>query len=316
MQWLNYHHLYYLWMVAREGGVSKASDKLRLSQPTVSAQLKQLEESLGEKLFQREGRKLTLTDAGKLAFNYADQIFSLGRELVDTISRKTFVKPVSIRIGTVEGVSKHIAFRFIEPAVRNSDGLRLHCFQGTLERLSAQLVAHELDVIVSDSPIYNTSGARLFNHLIEESGISFLAAPSLVEIQGENFPNNIENLPFLFPMANCTLRLSLEKWFDKKGVSPTVVGEYQDATMLKCFAEAGLGAMAIPTMLEREYTTANKLTLIGRANEIKERIYAISAERRIKHPAVAKLLQQATETDASVESNNSTESNNSSAELQ
>jgi LysR family transcriptional regulator, transcriptional activator of nhaA len=286
MEWLNYHHLLYFWTVAREGTIAKASQILLLAQPTISEQVRNLEESLGVKLFQKKGRNLVLTDAGRVAFEYADEIFSRGREMSDVLRGRTVGRTARFTVGIADVVPKLIVYRLILPALKLSDPIRLVCREGKPDKLLSQLAIHEVDLVISDSPLDPSIRIRAFSHLLGQSGLSFFAHPRLAQRFKARFPKCLDGMPFLMPADNTDLRRSLEHWLDTQGVRPVVVGEFEDSALASVFSEAAVGAFVAPTPTEAQVKKQYGLSLLGRTRDIVERFYAISLDRRIKHPAV------------------------------
>ncbi|HWR13726.1 MAG TPA: transcriptional activator NhaR [Terriglobales bacterium] len=284
MEWLNYHHLYYFWTVAREGSIAKASKELRLAQPTISGQLRVLENVLGEKLFQKAGRNLILTDVGRMAYRYAEEIFRLGRELQDTIGDRPTGRPVRFNVGVADAVPKLIAYRLLKPAMKLDQPIRIVCREGKPDRLIAALSIHELDLVISDAPLPPTVNVRAFSHLLGESGITFFAPPKLVG-KGR-FPKSLDGIPFFGPAENTTLRRNLDQWFQTMNLHPAIIGEFEDSALMTAFGQSGEGAFVAPTVIEKEIERQFGVKRIGRVPEVKESFYAISVERRLKHPAV------------------------------
>ena len=293
MEWVNYHHLLYFWTVAREGGLVQAGKVLRLSHPTLSAQIRTLEEQIGEKLFVKVGRKLELTEAGKVAYRYADEIFSLGREMVDAVKGRTVGRPLRLQVGIADVVPKLIVRRLLQPALDLPDQVQLVCYEDSFEQLLADLALHTLDIVIADAPVPPGSNVRAFNHLLGETGVSFFGSRALAAPLRRTFPQSLDGAPFLLPLEHLTLRRSLNQWFSKHHVSPRVIAEFEDSALLKAFAADGLGIFAAPTAVEAEIMTQYGVQLIGRTSEIRERFYAISVERRLKHPAVIAVSEAA-----------------------
>ena len=291
--WLNYHHLLYFWTVAQEGSVTKASRKLRLAQPTISAQLKALEDSLGERLLTREGRGVQLTEMGQIVFKYADQIFNLGRELVQTVQRRPGGTPLELRIGITDVLPKMIAYRLIEPAIRGESPIKVVCREGSVDHLVAEMATHELDLVLSDSPMSPSFKIQAYNHLLGECGISFFCVEKLWRAYHKDFPKSLHGAPFLLPLRSANFRRNLEQWFDKHEVMPEILGEFDDSALMKAFGGAGAGIFAVPTVIEQEVRKRLDLRVLGRAEDLSIAIYAISIERKIKHPAVAAICENA-----------------------
>jgi LysR family transcriptional activator of nhaA len=286
MEWLNYHHLLYFWTVAREGTIAKASEVLLLAQPTISEQVRSLEESVGVKLFRKQGRNLVLTDAGRVAFQYADEIFARGREMSDVLRGRTAGRAARFTLGIADVVPKLIAYRLILPALKLPDPIRLVCREGRPDKLLSQLAIHEVDLVISDSPLDPSIRIHAFSHLLGQSGLSFFAHPRLARRFRARFPKCLDGMPFLMPADNTDLRRSLEHWLDAQGVRPVVAGEFEDSALASVFSEAAVGAFATPTPTEAQVKKQYGLTLLGRTRDIVESFYAISLDRRIKHPAV------------------------------
>lgn len=293
MEWLNYHHLLYFWMVVREGGMAKAAAQLRLSHPTVSGQVRALEEALGEKLFVKEGRRLVLTEMGKLVYGYADEIFTLGRELMDTVKGRPTGRPLRLVVGIAEVVPKLIAKRLLDPARALSPQVLLVCREDKTERLFGELAAHELDVVLSDTPLPPGSGVRAYNHLLGECGVTIFARKDLAARHREGFPRSLDGAPMLLPMGSTSARRSLDQWFDERGVRPAVVAEFDDSALLKVFGQDGMGLFPSPTAIEREVCRQYGVVPVGRIDDVRERFYALSGERRIRHPAVSAICDAA-----------------------
>jgi LysR family transcriptional regulator, transcriptional activator of nhaA len=286
MDWLNYHHLHYFWTVAREGTIAKASETLLLAQPTISEQIRILEESLGVKLFQKQGRNLVLTDAGRVAYQYADEIFARGREMSDVLRGRTLGRTKRFTLGIADVVPKLIVYQLILPALKLHDPIRLICREGKPDKLLSQLAIHEVDLVISDAPLDPSVRIQAFSHLLGQSGLSFFAHPRIAKRCKARFPKCLDGLPFLMPADNTDLRRSLEHWFDSQGVHPVVVGEFEDSALASVFSEAAVGAFATPTPTEAQVKRQYGLSLLGRTRDIVESFYAISLDRRLKHPAV------------------------------
>ena len=293
MAWLNYHHLLYFWTVAREGSVTKACGVLNLTQPAISAQIRTLERSLGERLFEKRGRLLTLTETGRLVYRYADEIFTIGRELQETLAGRPSGRPARLTVGVVEALPKLVAYRLLEPALRGPDPVHLVLREDRLERLLADLAVHALDIVLSETPIPPSTRVKAFSHLLGECGVTIFGAPRLADAHRRRFPQSLDGAPFLLPTDNTTLRRSLDQWFDRHGAAPRVVAEIEDSAVLKVFGQEGAGLFAAPTAVEREVRRQYGVRVVGRIAEVRERFYAISAERRIRHPAVLALTSAA-----------------------
>ena len=296
MDWLNYHHLLYFWVVAKEGGITQASKVLRLAHPTISGQIHRLEEVLGDKLFARKGRSLVLTETGRVAFRYADEIFSLGQEFLDTVKGRGGGRPLRLVVGVSDVLAKSIVHRILEPAFRLEDKVRVICRENrSAEAFLGELAVHAIDVILSDAPAGPGTPVRVFSHPLGECGTSLFAAPKLARSCRRNFPRSLHGTPVLLPGSDSTFRRALNEWFAARGIHPEVIAELDDTALASEFAEAGLGVFAAPDVIEAEILGRYRLQLVGRVKAIRQRFYAISIERKIKHPAVAAICEVARE---------------------
>ena len=293
--WLNYHHLLYFWMVAREGTIARACAQLHLTQPTISGQLRSLEKAVAAKLFARAGRNLALTDVGRVVYRYADEIFSLGRELQDTLRGRPPGRPLRLLVGVADTLPKEITYQLLEPALRLPEPVQVVCDRGKSEYLLAQLALNALDVVLADAPLSPATKVRAFNHLLGETGLSFMSTPSLASRYRRGFPRSLNGAPFLLPAESTVLRRSLEQWFDAEGIQPLVRGEFADPGLVKVFGQKGAGIFAVRTAVERETQRQYRVRLVGRVESIRERFYAISLDRKLKHPAVVAITTAARE---------------------
>ena len=300
MEWLNYHHLLYFWTVVHEGGVSKAADTLRLSQPTVSAQVKMLEDALGEKLLDRQGRTLVMTDAGRVVYRHADEIFGIGREMVETLKGRPSGRALRLTVGVANAVPKLVAHRLLRPALEGANPVQITCREDQPDQLVAQLAMHELDVVISDTPAAPHLRVKVFNHLLGESGTTFFAGAQLAARLKGGFPESLAGAPMLLPTANTALRRSIDQWLDSTAVRPVVAGEFEDSALMKMFGEGGRAVFPAPTAIEKDVCRRYRVAVVGRAKNVRERYYAISAERRVKHPSVLAITATA-RTDVFVE---------------
>ena len=293
MEWLNYHHLLYFWMVAREGTIQRASVKLHIGQPAISTQLRSLEESLGHKLFQKSGRTLQLTDTGKTVFRYADEIFSLGRELIDTLKGHPAGKPLKFIVGVVDVMPKLMARRLLEPALRLSDNLQLVCLENSLEQLLSELMLHNLDIVLSDIPVTAAFKVRAYNHLLGDSGVGFFATKELARRCRKRFPESLNGTPVLLPGRNSAVRRSIDSWLEKNDLRPQIRAEFDDMALLKAFGQTGEGLFPGAIVIQEEICRQHEVELIGEIDGVREQFFAISAERKIKHPAVLAIASTA-----------------------
>jgi LysR family transcriptional activator of nhaA len=291
MEWLNYHHLLYFWTVARTGSISAASKELRLASPTISNQIRKLEDNLGEELLRRSGRKLVLTDMGRIAMRYAEEIFSLGQEFTSTMKERPTGRPVRFCVGIADVVPKIVAYRLIEPALHLRIPIHLVCREDRPDHLLADLAVHDVDVVLSDAPVSPAANIRAFNRLLGTCGVTFFA-PKKFAFLKKGFPRSLDGAPFLLPLGNTTLRRDLDEWFHSHNLRPTVMGEFADLALLRIFAEESFGAFAVPAAMEERMRRAG-FHRIGGTRAITVSFYAITVERQVRHPAVAAVCDTA-----------------------
>lgn len=294
MERINYQHLYYFWMAAREESVTRAAEKLHLAQPTVSGQLAALEDSIGAKLLVRERRRLALTDTGRVVFRYAEEIFSLGRELAHVLKGRPAGLGLRLHVGIADVLPKLVAYRLLEPALRLPEPVQLVCHEDKSEKLFAEIGGHGLDLLLSDVPATPASGAgNLFNHLLGESPVTVFAEAALGERYRQDFPRSLSGAPFLLPTGNTALRRSLDQWFDEQNIAPQIKAEISDSALLKTFGGAGVGLFAASSLVEREVQRQYQVQAVGRIDAVQERFYAVTSRTRLEHPAVAAILATA-----------------------
>lgn len=293
MEWLNYHHLRYFWTVAKEGGLRPAAEKLHVSQPSISAQIGELEATLGEKLFRRSGRTNVLTDAGQIAYRHADEIFSLGRELVSAVKQRPTARAVRLYVGVADSFPKLVTYEILRPLFARAEQVHMICREGKLEDLLAQLAAHRLDIVLSDEPAPSSAKIRAFNHLLGESGVTFCAAAALASRLRRGFPRSLHEAPALLPAENTALRRSLEHWFRALQIQPRVIAEFEDAALMKVIAANEQGFVPIPTVVVKEAVARYQLRIVGATDRCRDQFYAITAERKITHPIVSLITEQA-----------------------
>jgi len=286
MEWLNYHHLLYFWTVAREGGLAPAGKVLRLSQSAISGQIRQLEENLGHPLFERRGRKLEMTETGRVAFRYAEQIFGLGREMLDVVRERPVDRPVRLVVGISDVVPKLLIRQLLAPAFQQQQRLSLVCHEDEFARLLGSLGAHVVDVVIADGPVPPGMELPLFNHLLGESTVTVVAPPNLAASLRKGFPQSLTDAPVLLPLVGSTPRRELDAWFERNGVTPEIVAEAEDSALLKAFAADGMGAMFVPTAIATQVARRYYVSVVAELEDVQERFYAITAERRIVHPGV------------------------------
>ena len=295
MDWLNYHPLLYFHTVAKEGSVSRAAKVLRLAQPTLSGQIHKLEEAFDEKLFARSGRNLVLTEMGRLVFRYADEIFTIGRELTDTLRGRPSGRPSRLVVGVADVVPKLITARLIEIALELPEPVQISCHEGKSDRLLAELALHGYDLVITDTPLPSHLSVKAYNHPLGETPVSFFATREVADRHRRRFPKSLEGAPMLLPTPNTQLRHTLDKWFQDQDVRPRVVAEFEDSALLKVVGQHGHGIFPAPSVMEDEIRRQYGVRTIGCADGVIERFYAISIERRIKHPAVAAITEAARE---------------------
>lgn len=293
MEFLNFHHLRYFWVVAKEGGLRKAAENLHVSQPTISAQIAALEGVLGEKLFRRGGRALALTEAGQQVFIYAEEIFSIGQDLLDSIKQRPTSRPLRLRLGVADVLPKLVTYRIIEPVFRLPQPVQVSCWEASVSDMLVELASYRLDLVLADEPASSGVTTNVFNHFLGESGVTICAEPRLAAKLRRGFPKSLNSAPALLPMSNTGLRRSLEKWFHAVGVRPRLVGEFYDPAFVNVLALHGLGFMAVPTIVAKEIVTRFGFRAIGRTDECKQQFYAITPERKLTHPAVLAVTSQA-----------------------
>ena len=291
MEWLNFHHLFYFWTVVRTGSITKACEELRLAPPTVSAQLRDLEDHLGEKLLTRSGRKLIPTEIGLVVYRRAEEIFSIGREIIDTVKQRPTSRPLRLVVGLDDVVPKEIAYRLIEPAFRLDTVVRLLCHESSLERLIAELVLHEIDVVLSDAPVTPSLNMRVYSHYLGQCGVVWMASRPLAKLYRRNFPKSLKGAPVLLPTIDTAIRRRLDQWFATVAVEPRVMAEFEDFALLRVFGREGTGVFPVPTTLERQYNKQDNVVRVGTARNVDANFYAISAEPKITHPGVMAICE-------------------------
>jgi LysR family transcriptional regulator, transcriptional activator of nhaA len=293
VDFLNYHHLRYFWVVAKEGGLRKAADKLHVSQPTISAQIAALEAALDEKLFQRGGRALALTEAGHRVLSYAEEIFSLGQELLDAARQRPTARPLRVHIGITDSMPKLVSYKIIKPIFTLDQPIQAACREGSVADLLGQLAAYRLDIVLADEPAPSSLPIKVFNHFLGECGVTFCAERKLAASLRRNFPKSLSEAPALLPASNTALRRSLEKWFQAARIRPRLVAEFEDAALMTVAAVDGLGFFAVPTLVVREVVARYGFRIIASTEECGQQFYAISAERKLTHPGVLAITSRA-----------------------
>jgi LysR family transcriptional activator of nhaA len=294
MEWLNYHHLQYFWAVGRYGSVVRASSELRVAQPTISGQVRRLEEVLGQKLFDRVGRHLVLTDVGRTVFRYADEIFSLGNELLGTIKGRPSTRALRLTVGVADVLPKVLVQRLLDPAFHLDRPVQLVCREDkAVEDFLGALAGQELDLVLADRPLGPGINVHAYNHLLGECGTTFLASPKVAAACRRGFPKSLNGAPFLLPGAHATIRRVIDQWFEAVKVRPSLVAEFDDSALMYAFGEQGKGIFPAPTVFETEFRKRYGLQVVGRVAKLKQSFYAISVDRRVQHPAVKAIIERA-----------------------
>jgi LysR family transcriptional regulator, transcriptional activator of nhaA len=288
---LNFKHLRYFWMVAKSGSIARASERLHLTPQSISGQLSEFEAVLGVDLFRRVGRGLELTETGQRMLGYAEQIFSLGDELLDSIRTDAHAQSVTFRVGIADSVPKMVAYRLVEPTLSFEEPVRLVCREGRLTTLLADLAVHRLDMVIADRPMPDNLNVRGYDHFLGESGVSVFGAKSLLGKDARTFPQLLEGAPFLLPGVEVALHARLMRWFEAERLHPRIVGEFDDTALMMAFGQAGAGYFAAPTAIESTIVRENEVQVVGQIDAVREQIYAISTERKLTHPIVAAICR-------------------------
>ena len=292
---INYKHLHYFWAVAKQGGITRASESLHITPQTISGQIALLEEQLGKALFRKVGRKLQLTEMGRLVLSYADEIFSLASELEEAVRVSPSERPMVFKVGVADVVPKSIASRLLAPALQLNDHIRIICKENSIDNLLGELALHRIDLVIADGMIPSGLNVRGFNHSLGESGISFLAVPELAKSLRKKFPHSLNGAPLLIPSEINVVQARLLKWLDKSHIYPHIVGEFDDSALMKAFGQTGAGVFIAPTVIANEIKKQYGVAIVGETDEVREQFFAISIERRITHPAVAMITDSARE---------------------
>ncbi len=291
---INYKHLNYFWHVAKTGSIINASEALHITPQTISGQLSLLEESIGDKLFERQGRRLLLSNKGKAVYKYADRIFSLGEELNDFLRGSDSVSSGELRVGIMDGIPKIIAYKILCPVIDDKT-ISLTCHEGSFEQLIAKLAIRELDMVISDMPVNSAYSIRAYNHKLGESPMTCFAIPALAKKLKRNFPDSLDHTPVLLPTNHSTIRPAIDQWFMTSDITPTVVGEFDDSALLKAFGESGAGVFFMPTIIESEVQEHYGVSIVGRTENVREQFFALTLERKLDNsrPIVTSLVDQA-----------------------
>jgi LysR family transcriptional regulator, transcriptional activator of nhaA len=290
---MNYKHLYYFWTVAKAGSIARASEQLHLTPQTISGQLSLFENVLGESLFDRSRRRFALTDAGRTVLGYAEEIFSLGKELEDVLRHSPGGRPLQFRVGVSDAVPKALAYKLIEPALRATENSRIVCREGKVAGLMGELAIHQLDIVIADSPMSPRIDVKAFNHLLGECGLTFFATSGLAKEFPGDFPQRLNGAPLLLPGDDVAVRPKLIRWFDQNRIRPRIAGEFDDGALMAAFGQAGAGIFSAPSAIADRISDQYGVEAIGATGEVTESFYAISVERRLSHPAVVAISEAA-----------------------
>ncbi len=291
---MNFKHLYYFWVTAKAGGVMRAGEQLHTTPQTLSGQIKQLEDWLGRKLFRKSGRNLELTEDGRLALGYADQIFSLGAELETAVREARGGHTVlDFRVGVADSVTKSLAYRLLEPALAVTEPVRLICNEGKFPDLLSRLALNQLDLVIADEPMSRRISVKAFNHALGSTAMSFFCGPELrAQLKGP-FPQCLNAMPMLIPGAQASVRQQWEGWLTRHQIHPRIIGEFDDGALMTAFGRKGRGVFMAPSVMEADIMEQFGVQVIGRTDELVEEFFAVSVERRITHPCVVAITNAA-----------------------
>ncbi|MXR37840.1 LysR family transcriptional regulator [Craterilacuibacter sinensis] len=287
----SYRHLYYFWVVGKEGGMSRAAERLGMAVQTVSTQVRELERSLGVELLKPAGRKLVLTEAGVAALQQADLIFQLGEQLPALVRDAVSVPVLRLSIGTSDGLSKLMVHRLLQP-VMGVPGMRLHCHEGEFDDLLADLALHRLDLVLADRPAPANPNIKVYSHALAVSALAWYGTPALIAEASVDFPHSLARVPVLLPSAHSAVRARLELWFEREGVKPCVVGEFEDSALLNTFAAGGMGVFPAPERVHEELTRSVGVERIATCHGVEECFFAIGNEKKVQHPLLQRILQK------------------------
>jgi LysR family transcriptional activator of nhaA len=290
---LNFSHLLYFWTVARDGSIASACEKLKLSQPTISMQIRKLERTLGQQLFDRSGRGLVLTPVGRSVYDYADEIFQLGHELLGTLRGLPGKRSRRLHVGIPTFLPKLITYRLLEPVLTMQPPVQLVCHEGAVDELVAGLARHKYDTILTDTATTSASGVRCFNHPLGECEIAICAVPALAARYRDGFPESLDDAPFLLPTAATELRRALDRWFDQVPIMPRIIGEFDDCALMKEFGCGGNGFFPVPAAVLPDVTRQYNVEALGNITKQRVRYYAVTTERKLTHPAIVVIAQVA-----------------------
>jgi LysR family transcriptional activator of nhaA len=291
---MNLRHLFYFWKVAKHGGVLRASEAIHISPQTLSGQIKLLEDRVGTALFKRNGRTLELTEAGKIAMGYADEMFALSAELDQVLRQYPEGRAIEFRAGVSDALPKSLAYRLLRPAIKLDEPVRIVCREWRLDRLLAELALHRLDLVISDTPVPVNVEVKAYSHKLGESGVTFMAHPKLAKQSKLPFPKNLEQLPLLLPGEDSAMRKATNEWLDQQRLKVSVVGEFDDAALMAAFGREQIGVFPIPSVLANEYSQEDVLVEVGAADTLRVKYFALTIKRRLTHPCVLAIRSQGT----------------------
>lgn len=287
---LNYHHLQYFHAIATHGSIAMAAKVMHITPQTLSAQLSLLEEQLGYSLFERKGKRLILNDMGHISLSYTQEIFSLGDELIHSLKNHSTDFSFRFSIGVTDVIAKVFSFNLLKSIYKMDNSIKLVCKETSLEVLLGELAVNKLDAVLSDAPLPTGSPLKAYSHLVGKCGLSFFAAKNLALSLKANFPASLDGRPFFTAGEGSNQRLNVLSWFNELGISPKIIGEFDDSVLSKYFGQAGYGVFCAPTMIENHVIEQFEVEVIGRTTDIVEHYYLLSPERKVKHPAVQHLL--------------------------
>ena len=290
---LNYRQLHYFWVVAKTGSIVRACEQLNLTPQTISGQISLLEQTYGVELFQRVGRQLELTEAGRQTLPYAEQMFQLGGELELMLRAQPNEQQILFRVGVADVVPKSIVYRLLAPTMELTEPLRITCREDKLERLLADLAIQRLDLVISDSPMPSHLDIKGYSQKLGECGISFFATPALADLYGQDFPHSLHGAPLLIPGPETVVRSRLQRWFAEQQIQPRIVGEFDDSALMQAFGQSGSGIFIGPSVIAEEVQRQFGVALIGQTDAVSESFYAISVERKVKHPGIVAITEGA-----------------------
>ena len=290
---LNYRHLHYFLTVAKSGGITRAGERLHLTPQTLSGQISQFEQQLGTPLFRRVGRRMELTESGRLALSYAEEIFQVGAELEERLRGHPGERTFPFRVGITNVVPKSIAHRLLAPALLLPEPVRLICREDRLDRLLAELAIHRLDMVLADRPMPANMDVKGYSHPLGQCGVAFLAAPALAAKLSGEFPANLDGAPLLIPGEDSALRAPLMRWLERHNIHARIAGEFDDSALMKAFGQAGCGVFPAPAASASEVESQYATLSLGQTDDIQERFFAISVERHLSHPAAVAVSEGA-----------------------